>query len=213
MNDKLAELRVEYETAGLDRSMMSAEPIQQFDVWMSEAIDAGIWQPNAMILATADLHGRPSSRAVLLKGFDDRGFSFYTNLESQKGVELRSNPVASLCFLWMDLHRQVRIDGSVELVGDQESDAYFSSRPVEAQLAAAASPQSQPIANRETLKELVADLADSVGDNAVERPSHWGGIRVRPRRVEFWQGRAHRLHDRLVYARQDGRWTLERLAP
>ena len=213
MNDKLAELRVEYETAGLDRSMMSAEPIQQFDVWMSEAIDAGISQPNAMILATADLHGRPSSRAVLLKDFDDRGFSFYTNLKSQKGVELRSNPVASLCFLWMDLHRQLRIDGSVELVGDKESDAYFSSRPVEAQLAAAASPQSQPIANRETLKELVADLADSVGDNAVERPSHWGGIRVRPRRVEFWQGRAHRLHDRLVYARHDGRWTLERLAP
>ena len=212
-NQQLAALRTEYETNGLSRESMQSDPIAQFGRWMDEAISAGVAQANAMVLATADVHGRPSSRAVLLKEVDERGFVFFTNLESRKGRELRSNPSASLCVLWMDLHRQVRIDGPITFVTDEESDAYFGSRPRDSQLASAASPQSQRVVNRAALEDMVADVARLAGDGAVVRPPHWRGVRVHPVSIEFWQGRLHRLHDRFVYQRAADGWTIDRLAP
>ena len=208
----LADLRIEYETQGLDRSMLSDDPIEQFDRWMQAAIDGGLSQPNTMVLATADAHGRPSARAVLLKGFDARGFVLYTNLESRKGRELSANPQASLCFVWLELHRQVRIEGSIEMVDAADSDAYFSSRPREAQIASAASPQSRPVASRGALEALFGELERQSADGVV-RPDEWGGVRVVPHTIEFWQGRPHRFHDRLVYRSTDDGWEIERLAP
>ena len=212
-NQQLAALRTEYETNGISRASMQSDPIAQFARWMDEAVSAGVAQANAMVLATADVHGRPSSRAVLLKEADERGFVFFTNLESRKGRELQSNPSASLCVLWMDLHRQVRIDGPISFVSDEESDAYFGSRPRDSQLASAASPQSQRVADRAELEDMVAEVARSAGDGDVVRPPHWRGVRVHPVSIEFWQGRLHRLHDRFEYRRAADGWTIERLAP
>ena len=213
VNRKLEDLRSDYEAAGLSRASLAPEPIAQFNRWMDEAIAAGVTQANAMVLATADAHGRPSSRAVLLKDFDEDGFVFFTNLESRKGRELKSNPWASLTLMWLDLHRQVRIDGPIEFVTDAESDEYFSSRPREAQIASAVSPQSRTIPNRQTLEALVDELSAATGDGIVARPDHWAGVRVRPVTVEFWQGQSHRLHDRLAYTRDSVSWMIERLAP
>ena len=180
---------------------------------MDETVDAGVTQPNAMTLATADARGRPSARAVLLKGYDASGFVFYTNLESRKAREIDANPRAALCILWLDLHRQVRIEGPVGQVGDPTADDYFASRPREAQIAAAASPQSSVVRDRATLEELVGRRKVEYGDAAIPRPLHWGGYRVRPELIEFWQGRRHRLHDRIVYRTDGGSWRRERLAP
>lgn len=213
VDDQLASLRAEYETEGLSRAMLDDDPIVQFGQWMDQAIDAGVEQANAMILSTADVRGRPSSRAVLLKGCDERGFVFFTNLESRKGQELSSNPYASLCFLWLDLHRQVRVTGQITYVSQEESDEYFALRPRQSQLASAASPQSRRVADRATLESLVAALAEETGDGNVVRPPSWGGIRVKPETVEFWQGRLHRLHDRFNYRRSGDGWVIERLAP
>lgn len=209
--ESLASLRIEYETQGLSESQMHDDPIAQFGDWMQAAIDAGLDQPNTMVLATADPHGRASARAVLLKDFDGRGFVFYTNLASRKGREMAANRWASLCFVWLELHRQVRIEGPVEWVSDEESDRYFASRPRDAQVASAASPQSQIVPDRATLEAWFEEQAAAPGE--IARPDHWGGVRVLPEALEFWQGRPHRFHDRIVYRRSSDGWDRVRLAP
>ena len=213
VDPKLARLRQDYETEGLSMAGLVPDPIRQFGRWMDEAVDAGVPQPNAMTLATADGRGRPSARAVLLKGYDASGFVFYTNLESRKAREIDANPHAALCIVWVDLHRQVRIEGAVERVGERTADDYFASRPREAQIAAAASPQSRVVRDRAALEDLVNERRVEYGEETIPRPLHWGGYRVCPERIEFWQGRRHRLHDRIVYRADGGTWRRERLAP
>ena len=210
---RMARLREEYETEGLSMGEAHPDPVRQFDRWFEEAVDASVPQANAMTVATVDGRGRPSARVVLLKGYDRSGFVFYTNLGSRKSEELTANPRAALCFLWLELHRQVRIEGPVQPVADAESDEYFASRPRGARIAAAASPQSREIADRTALERLVADMEAEFEDGEVPRPAHWGGWRVRPERFEFWQGRRHRLHDRIVYLPDRGGWRRVRLAP
>jgi pyridoxamine 5'-phosphate oxidase len=209
---RIADIRQEYMRAGLAEEDAAADPIEQFNRWFDDALRAELPLPNAMTLATATATGRPSARAVLLKGVDVAGFVFYTNYESRKARELGANPYASLMFLWTQLERQVRIEGSVEKVTPEESDEYFDSRPLGSRLGAWASPQSQPMPGRLTLVSQVAAIMLRYG-TAPPRPAHWGGYRVRPDAIEFWQGRADRLHDRLLYVRQDASWKLERLAP
>lgn len=210
---RIAALRAEYEAAGLDVDHAHPDPFDQFEIWFGEAIDARIDEPNALVLATADASGHPSARAVLLKGFDRRGFVFYSNFESRKAAELVANPRAALVFLWLPLHRQVRIEGSVERLSDDESDAYFATRPLGARLGAHVSPQSRVIPDRTWLHERLADLERRYLDGAVPRPAHWGGYRVVPARFEFWQGQPDRLHDRLQYRHVGEHWVVERLAP
>ena len=194
--------------AGLD-----PDPIRQFARWMDAAVSAGVPQPNAMTVASADARGRPSARAVLLKGYGAAGFVFYTNLESRKAREIDANPWAALCIVWLELHRQVRIEGPVERVDDGVADDYFASRPREAQIAAAASPQSRVVRDRAALEALVGQREIEYHEAEVSRPEHWGGLRVCPERIEFWQGRRHRLHDRIVYVSGGGGWQKARLAP
>jgi pyridoxamine 5'-phosphate oxidase len=208
-----ADLRRDYARAGLSEAAAAADPLAQFERWFGEALAAGLPEPNAMTLATATPDGRPSARVVLLKGFDARGFVFFTNRHSRKGRELAANPHAALAFFWPELERQVRVEGVVTPTGDAESDAYFASRPLASRLGAWASPQSEVIAGRDVLDRNLAELAGRLGGD-VPRPPHWGGYRVRPDAVEFWQGRPSRLHDRLRYARRpEGGWLRERLAP
>ena len=208
----IADLRQEYENAELLESDAAVDPFKQFARWFDDALRAELPLPNAMTLATADANGRPSARVVLLKGVDAEGFVFYTNYESRKARELAVNPYASLVFLWTPMERQVRIEGTVEKVSDQESDEYFDSRPLGSRLGAWASPQSRPLPNRLTLASKVAAIMLRYG-TAPPRPPHWGGYRVRPDAIEFWQGRPDRLHDRLRYVKQDTGWRIERLAP
>jgi pyridoxamine 5'-phosphate oxidase len=200
----------------LDRDDLPDDPIALFRRWLADAESAGVPLPNAMALATADQHGHPSVRHVLLRGIDDRGFQFFTNRESRKGRELSENPWAALVFLWKRLDRQVQVTGSVAPLSDQESDAYFASRPRDAQLGAWASPQSAPIDGRAELDARVAELSDRFPDE-VPRPAHWGGYIVSPHTIEFWQGRRHRLHDRFLYTctpeGSDRCWRIQRLAP
>jgi pyridoxamine 5'-phosphate oxidase len=189
-----------------------AEPLAPFGRWLDEA---GASEPNATAatLATATRDGRPSARAVLLKGFDARGFVFYTNLESRKSEELYANPYAALCFLWKSRGRQVRVEGAVEPVDAAEADAYFATRPRDSQLGAWASEQSRPLADRAELERRVEEMARRFADGAVPRPSFWSGFRVGPERIEFWQERAHRLHDRLLFLREGPAWRRQRLYP
>jgi pyridoxamine 5'-phosphate oxidase len=209
---KIADLRQEYMRAGLSEAQADADPIRQFERWFDDALRAGVPLPNAMTLATVSAAGAPSARIVLLKGVESGGFVFYTNYLSRKGRELEGRAAACLLFLWSHLERQVRIDGTVRKVTAEDSDAYYASRPLGARLSAWASAQSAPVASRKELESAMEAVRARHGDNP-PRPPHWGGYRVEPREIEFWQGRSDRLHDRLVYRRDGGPWKIERLSP
>lgn len=210
----LADLRKDYSLAGLTEKELARDPFRQFEKWFQEAEAAKLAEPNAMILATATRDGRPSSRTVLLKGLDGRGFVFYSNYESRKGRELEGNPSASLLFPWIALERQVIVEGKVTKVAREECEAYFHSRPRLSQLSAWVSQQSSIISGREVLEENLRALEKKYAGQEVPLPPHWGGWRLSPETVEFWQGRRSRLHDRLRYRREkDGAWLVERLAP
>ncbi len=201
-------------TNELDEKDVGTNPIDLFRQWFSAALGCGARLPESMTLATVNSEGKPSARMVLLKGVDDAGFVFYTNYRSRKAREMEQNPQAALVFYWSQLDRQVRVEGRVERVSSQESDDYFKTRPRESQLGAIASPQSEVIESRSFLEARFKELAEEYGDGPVERPAHWGGYRVVPQRIEFWQNREGRLHDRLLYERQDGdSWSVQRLAP
>jgi pyridoxamine 5'-phosphate oxidase len=210
----LADLRREYASRALTEADADADPIAQFGVWFAEAMKSELLDANAMTLATATPTGEPAARIVLLKGFDERGFVFFTNYESAKGRDLDANPRASLLVFWAALERQVRITGSVAKTSPAESEQYFHSRPFESQVSAASSPQSRPVADRTELESRYNELLARHRDGQVPWPTNWGGYRVAPERIEFWQGRKSRLHDRLLYTTQaDGSWTRSRLAP
>ena len=208
----ISQLRKSYERAELSEEASHAEPLSQFDQWLQEAIKAEIPEPNAMTLATVGADLRPSTRIVLVKGYDAAGIVFYTNYESRKGHELAGNPYAALQFHWVELERVVRIEGRVERASAAESDAYYGSRPLDSRIGAWASPQSQVIAGRSVLVANAAKYAAQFMLNP-PRPPHWGGYRLVPDQWQFWQGRKSRLHDRLRYSQQGGRWLRERLAP
>ena len=211
--DHLARLRKEYTTAGLTESGADTDPIAQFRRWFDAALVADLHEPNAMTLATATPEGRPSARIVLLKGFDERGFVFYTSYEGRKGRELETNPNCALVFYWGELERQVRVEGRVSRIPEEESDEYFGSRPRGSQLGAWASEQSRPVEGRDALEERLRNLEAEYEGRELPRPPFWGGYRVEPEVIEFWQGRENRLHDRLVYRRSGGSWMRERLQP
>ena len=214
MSQTLAELRREYALGVLSEAEVDPDPIQQFQRWLREALNAQLPEPNAMALATADRTGRPYARVVLLKDCDVDGFVFFTNYRSDKGRQLAENPHAALVFVWLELERQVRIEGTVGKISGAESETYFHTRPRESRLGALASRQSQVVASRAILDERFQQLAVQYPDDNIPMPNQWGGYRVRPEMLEFWQGRHGRMHDRLRYRRQaDGSWWLERLEP
>ena len=214
MHEDLSHLRKEYTRHGLHESELAATPVEQFRTWFTAACEGGVEAPDAMTLATADGDGRPSARIVLLKGYDERGFVFFTNYESRKGRELDANPNAALLFFWSELEQQVRIEGRVERVTAEESDAYFAVRPFGSRIGAVASRQSEPLASREDLEARVRELESRFGPSGeVPRPPHWGGYRLLHERVEFWQGRPSRLHDRLLFTREGDGWPVVRLSP
>ncbi len=212
----IASLRKDYLRASLDIGDVDADPVAQFSRWLQQAIDAGLPEPTAMTLATADAEGQPSARIVLLKAFDADGLSLFTNYDSRKGRDLAVNPKAALLFHWVELERQVRIEGGVQRLPASESDAYFQQRPLGSRIGAWASPQSEVLPDRDSLERRVREAGHTLGDQPA-RPSFWGGYRLVPTCVEFWQGRASRLHDRLRYRRAstlvDNAWTIDRLAP
>ena len=207
------DLRIDYGRGKLEEADAAAEPFEQFRQWFADVQAAGIPEPNAMTLATADAAGAPSARVVLLKGFDERGFAFFTNYTSRKGAELDANPRAALCFYWQPLERQVRVEGTVERVSRAESETYFRTRPPAAQVAAWVSHQSRVIASRAELEQRERELVERFAGKEVPLPDFWGGYRVVPHRVEFWQGRPSRLHDRIEYTRSQTGWERRRLAP
>lgn len=214
MDTSIADLRQEYSQKGLNEKEAEPNPFQQFQIWFDQALSAQLLEPNAMTLATVTAEGKPSARVVLLKHFDEQGFVFYSNYHSRKGQELGQNPWAALVFWWASLERQVRIEGWVEQVSEQESDAYFYSRPWGSRLGAWASEQSQVVSDRQVLEQRLVELEQQYQDKEIPRPPHWGGYRLVPIAIEFWQGRPNRLHDRLSYHRlEDGNWQIERLSP
>jgi len=215
---RIADVRTEYMRETLDESSVAPDPFRQFEHWFAEAVKAQMREPNAMTLATVGADGRPSARVLLLKAFDERGFSFFTNYASRKGRELAAHPAAALLFFWPELERQVRIEGLVTRIDAAESAAYFATRPRPSQVGAWASPQSEPIANRAALEARIAAVGEQFGDagREVPCPPHWGGYLLAPDSIEFWQGRASRLHDRIRYRRRPGHlgaWVIDRLAP
>ena len=211
--ENMQNLRQDYRSAQLSENEVDIDPIQQFKKWFSEAISAQLFEPNVMTLATSDRDGNPSARIVLLKDCNEKGFVFYTNYESRKGRELADNPAAALLFFWPELERQVRIEGFVKRVDAETSTAYFHSRPIDSQIGAVASPQSEVIASREELEQKVAALSSEYEGKEIPRPEHWGGYIVEPDIIEFWQGRPNRLHDRILYEWTGDSWTTDRLAP
>lgn len=211
--EDLQNLRQDYRSAELHENEVAKNPIDQFQIWFKAALDAKLYEPNVMTLATADRFGKPSARIVLLKGFDQNGFTFFTNYHSAKGAEMKENPQASLVFFWAELERQIRIDGVVSKIAPELSTEYFQSRPKGSQIGAMASPQSSVLENREVMEQRVAQLSKDYADANVPRPEHWGGYIVEPLHMEFWQGRPSRLHDRINYNLVDGVWVINRLAP
>jgi pyridoxamine 5'-phosphate oxidase len=209
----LTDLRKEYTLNGLDPKDVLANPIEQFQGWLNEAIAAGVPEPNAMHLSTVSAEGRPSGRIVLIKGVDARGFTFFTNYQSRKGMELVAQPFAALTFFYPQLERQIRIEGTIEKVTPDESDAYFQSRPRGSQLGAWASAQSEVVESRAMLEERQQALELQFAGQSIPRPPHWGGFRVIPDYLEFWQGRPSRLHDRVRYRKNEDNWIIERLSP
>ena len=214
MKTDISALRQNYALHTLDVADVNPNPIKQFIVWMQEAIDSQLPEPNAMILATATPDGQPAARVLLLKGIEDNGFVFYTNYESDKGREMAANPKVSMVFNWLGLHRQVRIEGTATKISEQESTEYFQSRPKESQIGAWTSPQSSVIENREILEEKYKALEQKYKDvDILPKPPHWGGYLLTPNMLEFWQGRPSRLHDRIVYNLEGKEWKIVRLAP
>lgn len=209
----IADLRTDYRRATLDEGDVDADPIAQFTRWFDEAVRAQVVEPNAMCLATATPDAYPSARMVLLKGVDARGFVFYTDYRSRKGTELADNPCASLCFFWPELERQVRINGAVQRVSRAESDEYFQSRPLPSRIGAWTSSQSSVLPSREVLEAQLAANEERFADGMVPLPEHWGGFRVVPEEIEFWQGRRSRLHDRIQFRKEAGQWVKRRLSP
>jgi len=211
--ENIQNLRQDYRAAELSEADIDKNPIAQFAKWFKDALDAKLYEPNVMTLATADLSGKPSSRILLLKGFDEDGFVFFTNYNSKKGKDLQENPQAAMQFFWPELERQVRIEGMVTKATAEASTAYFHSRPKGSQIGASASPQSTVIPDREILEERVKELTSAYQETEVPRPEHWGGYVLKPAHIEFWQGRPSRLHDRITYTSVNGVWTINRLAP
>lgn len=211
----LRDRRVQYETAGLDRDDLDVDPIVQWHAWYDQAASAGVAEPNAMTVSTISQDGAPDSRVVLARAVDARGFVFYTNFDSAKSTQLLLSPTASAVFAWLDLHRQVRVRGTVQRIADKESDEYFASRPRESQIGAWASPQSQVIADRSVIEIRIAEFRSKFDGQDVPRPPYWGGWCLSPHTIEYWQGRPSRLHDRLVYVldKNSARWQMQRLAP
>lgn len=212
IDDRIRRLRIDYESTPLSMADTADDPIDQFDRWFNEAIAANVEEPNAMVVSTVSAGGAPSSRTVLMKSFDAEGFVFYSNAESRKGSEIVNEPRVSLLFVWLPLHRQIHIQGIARPVSRQESEAYFASRPIDAQIGALASPQSSVIPSRKWLEDRVEELRSSA-EARIARPPTWGGYRVQPSSLEFWQGRPNRLHDRISYQPGDNGWSKARLAP
>lgn len=206
-------LRREYKRSELADESVNPDPVQQFRVWFEEAIHADIDEVNSITLATADARGRPSARIVLLKAFNEQGFTFFTNYEGRKSRELEENPQAALLIYWKELERQIRIEGRIEKVSAKESDRYFESRSLESQISASISPQSQAVPSRRFLEELWVKKLKEIEDNKIKRPTNWGGYRLIPHHIEFWQGRPKRLHDRILYRLDGSVWGISRLAP
>lgn len=209
----IADIRKDYQLKSLSEHEVDQNPFAQFSVWWNEAVQSDIIEVNAMALSTVTSTGKPSSRIVLLKGYDEQGFVFFTNYSSDKGQQLTQNHFAALLFFWKELERQVRIEGVVSKVSEEESDAYFNSRPIGSRLGAWASPQSQKISDREVLNNELMKFTEQFDQENIPRPAHWGGYRVKPTRIEFWQGRSNRLHDRILYEQDNDNWQISRLAP